>query len=37
MSIGGIAGRTPMLGAKVVLSYVVALLFGLLLPGLATA
>ena len=37
MSIGAIASRTPMMGAKIVLNYLVALTFGLLLPRLAAA
>ena len=35
MSIAAIASRTPMMGAKIVLNYVVALTFGLLLPRMA--
>lgn len=35
MSIAALATRTPLLGAKVVLNYVVALVFGVLLPRLA--
>jgi hypothetical protein len=34
MSIGVIVGRTPMMGAKIVMNYLVALVFGLLLPRL---
>jgi hypothetical protein len=37
MSIGAIAGRTPMMGAKIGMDYLVALVFGLLLPRLALA
>jgi len=35
MSIGAFVSRTPMAGAKVVLNYLVALVFGILLPRLA--
>jgi hypothetical protein len=37
MSIGAIAGRTPMMGAKIGMNYLVDLVFGLLLPRLALA
>ena len=37
MSIGAVASRTPMMGAKIILNYLVALTFGLLLPRLAAA
>jgi hypothetical protein len=37
MSIGALVSRTPMMGAKVALNYLVALTFGLLLPRLAVA
>jgi len=36
MSIGVIVGRTPMMGAKIVMNYLVAIVFGVLLPRLAT-
>ena len=32
MTIGAIAGRAPMMGAKIGMNYLVALVFGLLLP-----
>jgi hypothetical protein len=32
MSIGAIAGRMPMMGSKIGMNYLVALVFGLLLP-----
>ena len=35
MSIAAVAGRTPLVGPKVVLNYLVALVFGLLLPRMA--
>ncbi len=35
MSIGAMASRTPMMGAKIGMNYIVALVFGLLLPRLA--
>jgi hypothetical protein len=37
MSIAAVASRTPMMGPKIALNYIVALPFGLLLPGLAVA
>jgi hypothetical protein len=35
MSIAAVASRTPNMGPKIALNYIVALTFGLLLPGLA--